>query len=813
LNYVSNGTGTSGLGNTAVGSQTINVSGNVYQAAAGSIVTAPFSFGTLQVGQSVSQSLTIANTATGAAGFVEDLNAGFGSSTDAQITGTGTLNGILAGQSSTASNGTMTVKVTGLTAGPLSGSIGVNFFTAGAVNGATNGLGVAAVGSAGYGVSGTIMANVINPADPVINNSPINLGNVRVNGTFGTAFVSLTNQTTTAPQAALDATITGNAPITASGSVGLLAPGSTDATSLQVGIASSATAAAGHISGTATLGLTSNANNVGGCGSNCLFALPSQDVTVTGNVYQVAQPTLTTPVNLGNVRVGSTASGTIGVTNTNISPANFQEGLDASYAGGSGTNGASASGTITNLTAGSSATLGAALAGVGAGTQSGTVTIALASNGTIDGLSNLALTSQNVTLQATGYRLANPQLAPSSITLNARVGDAAPGAALTVTNSSPDAFTEGLAATLSAATGSFTNNGGAITNLAAQGVDGSSLRVGLNTGTSGTFTGTQTVNFASNGLIDNAAPVSVGTGTVNLIGNVYTTAVAGNVTPSVSFGIVHVGDVVGTQSVSITNAAAGALNDVLTGGFASVTGPFTGSGNLAGVAAGNSGTLQVGLNTVAAGTFNGTATLGLSSHDSALSDVAAVNGSATVALSGQVNYHATPTFELTSGTGTLTGSGAVFTLDLGTLAAGTTLTDMIEFLNGAPGQADALGGSFTDAGTVAGLTLTGFDPVSGLLNGQGIIGLADLNTTGFAAGSFFSDVLTFTGTGSNSGFSEDLLATLTIEGTISSGITNVPEPDGLLLYLTAGGGLLLLLGVRRRSSLTTMHVRTTRWST
>lgn len=274
---------------------------------------------------------------------------------------------------------------------------------------------------------------------------------------------------------------------------------------------------------------------------------------------------------------------------------------------------------------------------------------------------------------------------------------------------------------------------------------------------------------------------------------------------TVSFGIVHVGDTVGPQALSVMNAAAGALNDVLTGGFASVTGPFTGSGTLTGVAAGSSdsSTLQVGMNSSSAGTFSGTATLGLLSHDGVLADVAAVNGSQAITLEGQVNYHATPTFELTGGTGTLTETGAdAFTLNLGTLTSGESITDMIEFLNGAPGQADALGGEFSDAG-LAGLALSGFDIPTPLLDGQGIDGEAMLNTTGFADGAF-SDVLSFTGTGSNQDFSEALSATLTITGEIGA-VSNVPEPDTLILWLTAAGGL-LLLGVHRRRGLRTMRL-------
>ncbi len=126
------------------------------------------------------------------------------------------INGLVAGASN--SNG-MLVTVNTSTAGTINGTIGVNFTSAGAVNNVSNGLGSLAVGSAALGVSGTIntVANVINTANPVVNNAPINLGNVRINSASPTAFVNLTNQTMTLPQAALNATIAGNAQINASG--------------------------------------------------------------------------------------------------------------------------------------------------------------------------------------------------------------------------------------------------------------------------------------------------------------------------------------------------------------------------------------------------------------------------------------------------------------------------------------------------------------------------------------------------------------------------------------------------------------------
>ena len=319
VNYVSNGTGTSALGNTGVGSQTINVSGNVYQQAGGQILTAPLNFGTVQVGQTVSQTLAVKNTASGVTGFVEDLGASFGSSSGtgaSLISGSGSITGLAAG--ATNSSG-MTVSVNTSGAATVNGAIAVNFVTEGTVNGVSNGLGVASVGSASYGVAGTIQTQgqVINDANPVVNNSPLDLGATRVGGAALAGTVSLTNKAGTPPQAALDASITGSVPITASGSVSLLAPGGTDSTHLQVGIGSSTS---GALSGTATLALISDASNVGGCGSSCQLTLPSQTVTVKGNVYQTAgaQLNTTTPLfsGVGIVHVGDTLTQTLSVTNT-----------------------------------------------------------------------------------------------------------------------------------------------------------------------------------------------------------------------------------------------------------------------------------------------------------------------------------------------------------------------------------------------------------------------------------------------------------------------------------------------------------------
>ncbi|MBN8454256.1 choice-of-anchor D domain-containing protein [Accumulibacter sp.] len=345
---VSNNLGVAG----ANPAQTINVSGNVYQLAAGALQTGPLNFGTLQVGQQVSQNLVVRNTASGATGFVEDLNAAFGASGNSQISGSGTLNGILAGTNSTAANGAMTVTVTGATAGGLNSSIAVNYFSAGAVNSVSNGLGAVALGSENFAVNGTITAtgSVINQANPQINNPTINLAARRVGDAAATANVSVTNVAGAPPQAALNASISsGGAPVTASGSFNLLDPGATS-TALQVGLT---TAVAGNYTGanagSATIALVSDASNVGNCAPNCQLNLAPQTVSVSGKVYTAAAGQSTTPeVNFGIVRVGDSVAGRNVAVHNAAAVSGLNDTLHASLNGVSGpfAAGAAASGIV-----------------------------------------------------------------------------------------------------------------------------------------------------------------------------------------------------------------------------------------------------------------------------------------------------------------------------------------------------------------------------------------------------------------------------------------------------------------------------------
>ena len=378
---VSNGLGLAG----ANPAQVINVSGNVYQAAAGQLVSAPLNFGTVQVGQVVTQNLVVRNTASGAAGLVEDLNASFGAASGTGaglISGSGSLNGILAGTNSTAGNGSMTVAVNTGAAGVVNGNIAVNYTTAGAVGGVSNGLGTASVGSEAYGVQGQInaTANVINQASPLINTPTINLGAVRVGAAAPSGTVSVSNVATVGPQAALNASIAATSgPITASGSFALLNPGGSNNSSLVVGLnTTTAGNFTGANAGTATVSLVSDANNVGGCGANCQLNLASQVVSVEGKVYTAAVGAASgTRINFGVVRVGDTVSAANITINNTAATTALNDTLRADLSGLSGP--VSGNGNVSGIVAQGSGQLAVGLNTANAGIFSQTGSLAFTS--------------------------------------------------------------------------------------------------------------------------------------------------------------------------------------------------------------------------------------------------------------------------------------------------------------------------------------------------------------------------------------------------------------------------------------------------
>jgi len=796
LNYETLGTvnGVSnGLGTASAGSQTINVSGNVYRLAQGDTTPLAANFGNRHVGDSVSQTLTIKNLSVND-GFSEKLNASFGTNSGNATNNGGSVNLLAAGGSNAAS---MSVGMDTSSVGNKSGSVAVNYQSDGA---GTSGLSSISAGSQTVNVSGSVyrlaQANTlgavsfgnVHVGDSVqqalsISNTAANDGfSEKLNASFGNA---------------TDARITNNG-----GSISQLAAGATNS-SMVVGLN---TAAAGTVNGSIAVNFASDGAGTSGLGISALATQNvgvSGNITTQGNVYRLASasPATPNPVNFGNVRINTATDQALTIGNTAANDG-FSEKLNASISSNGAPVTASGSFNLLGPQASDNSSLHVGIDTSSAGAKSGSATIALVSDGAgTSGLGQTILASQTVNVNGAVYRLANPQSVTSSLTLAARVGGSASGN-VSITNQSPDIYTEALKVVAGAAPSSLFNIGSNPANIAAQGTG--TLQVSLNTATAGSSTGTLTLNNTSTGAgTTNAADVSVGTSNVTLTGKVYTAAQA-TVQPAVNFGIVHVNEVVAVRGVSVQNSApVTALNDTLAASIGGATGSFSSNnGSVAGLAAGgpaNTTALTVGVNTATAGIFNGTANLALASQNPDMADLGL--GSRSVALSAQVNKYANAEFGKVTGAGALTRNGSVFTLNFGTWVQGSGLLsailDVDNLVNGGP--ADDLNGSLNivDGNDFfASLLLASFSNVGAdASSGDALSFLFDTNA--LALGSYQDSVaLTWFGTnGSGYRDANDHFYTLQVIGTIVQQGANVPEPNSLLLLTVA---LLAGLGVSRR---------------
>ncbi|MBL8483751.1 MAG: choice-of-anchor D domain-containing protein, partial [Rhodocyclaceae bacterium] len=557
--------------------------------------------------------------------------------------------------------------------------------------------------------------------------------------------------------------------------------------------------------GSVTVNFASDGSGTSGLG---ITALPSQlvgvsgDIQMTGSVFRLAQPSQHSPapVNFGNVRVGAAASQAL--TLSNLAPNDgFSESLNASIGGA--TAGVTAAGSFSLLgpQGSNNSSLVVGIDTATAGAKAGTATIALQSDGT--GTSGLGITdlgTQTVNVSGNVYRLANPLLNTTNVALAARVGDAAPQAAISVSNVAPDAFTEGLNASPGAAPAGFSASG-SIANLAAGATDNSSLRVALSTATAGQFGGAMSVQLVSTGAgTTGAADLALATGNVNVEGKVYAPALAEVHTAVVDFGIVHRGDIIAPRAVSVSNAApAAGLNDRLRGAIATGSAGFSAGGTLGdGLAAGanDSGSLQVGLDTSSAGVFTGSANLSFVSHDDDLADLL-LDGQ-QVQLQGQVNNYADPQFQKTGGAGLFGGSGFNFTLDFGRLLRGSgPVSANLRIINGADGPADLVDGLF-DLGNTQFL-LSGFDPFFDLGAGDFFDGLlVSFDTTNL--GRFDDTILLHASAHNASGYAAAFPdISLRITGFISDA-NAAPAPQTLLLVALALVAMRLRAARRERSA-------------
>ncbi len=236
-----------------------------------------------------------------------------------------------------------------------------------------------------------IVDSVTPPAVPQVNTpTTIIFPNVHV-GTVDSQHVSVTN-TAAAGAGSLDVSLTPSGNATATGTITGLAPGTTDASDLSVGID---TSTAGALSGSVTESFVSDPN-----GNDTPISEQDPYIDLFGSAYRLADPSVI-PSNI-TVHVG--AAGTQTITITNIDPNDgYSENLIATVVGTTGA--VTASGTTGDIAPQADGTITATFSTTTAG-PIGTVTLDLKSDGTgIDGLGvtdlgdvtiPVAVTSDNV---------------------------------------------------------------------------------------------------------------------------------------------------------------------------------------------------------------------------------------------------------------------------------------------------------------------------------------------------------------------------------------------------------------------------------
>ena len=395
------------------------------------------------------------------------------------------------------------------------------------------------------------------------------------------------------------------------------------------------------------------------------------------------------------------------------------------------------------------------------------------------------MASQDVAVTGQVFRLAQADVTPDPIVLNARVGDTVQQV-LTISNiAAGDGFSEQLGVSSAGATGDAQLSGAVAGLIAAQGSD-SNLIASLNTSSSGAKTGTVALAYTSDGTATSGlAAIANGSSSVSVTGNVWDKAVADVQPGSIDFGIVHVGDSI-AQSLQVSNTATvTALNDVLTGRFSATSGPFSASGDLgAGLAAGDTdnSSMNVGMDTGAAGVFTGSASVALASHNIDMADL--ILNEVDISLSGQVNNFANPVYDFVSGDGSFSGGGNSFLLDFGTFNLGSSdmLSTTLAAGNDVLGLADLLDGLF-DISATGLFAASNFDAFFNLDSGEFINNLiVGLDTSGLGLGLIEGNIVLNATEHNASGYSNDFdPITLTMRARIVD--ASVPEPGSLILVL------------------------------
>ncbi|MCB1773016.1 MAG: choice-of-anchor D domain-containing protein, partial [Gammaproteobacteria bacterium] len=491
IDFVSDPDGMNSLGQTSLGSQGVSVTGAVYRLAEATIDNPlAFDFGNVHVGDSLSQAVSITNSAVADA-FSEGLDASFGAASDARIlNNAGTVSVLGAGATD---NSSLVVSIDTGASGSINGTQTIDFASNGA---GTSGLGITALPSQDLSVMASITATAFNLADPVVNNAqPVAFGNFREGDLVTSQAVSISND---APDdgfsEALNASVGGTSGGVTSngGSFTLLGPQATNDTAITVAID---TSVAGDKSGDLTLDFVSDGTGSSGLGQT---PLASQDVAVTGAVYRLADIGVTPNPVVLNARVGDTAEQVLTVSNTAAADG-YSEQL--AVTGRSDSGDVTSSGMIGGLVDAGASDMGinVSLDTTTSGAKSGSVTFSAESDGsnTSGFTTNVALPDEVVAVTGNVWQAATADVGGPIDFGIVHVGDAV-SAAISVANTATGDLVDSVRGGLTAVGGApFSGSGDLGSGVAAGATDSSSLVVGLDTGAAGIFTGTATVDLAS----------------------------------------------------------------------------------------------------------------------------------------------------------------------------------------------------------------------------------------------------------------------------------------------------------------------------
>ncbi|MBM3523992.1 MAG: choice-of-anchor D domain-containing protein, partial [Alphaproteobacteria bacterium] len=412
--------------------------------------------------------------------------------------------------------------------------------------------------------------------------NPVNLGNFRVGGAQPSRAFDVTNSTTgPGAERLVIGTVNTTGNFNATGVFGgFINPGATQAPGFTVNTVGGV---AGLNSGTVNVQYQSNGQLIDPTFTTINSNLQSINVEARG--YALANPVLPTTLNFGTVVKDTVQTRFLTIANELRAgvPVGFQEGLNAEFGTKSGADAAkfSVGGSLANLAAGgvNTSALSVGLNTSTIGSFSASVEVLLKSNGAgTSGLGLLDLPTHVLGLlgnTVAAGTIVNPAgaaiLNGPSITVAARrVGDAPALTALQIKNTA-DPIAETLSASFGPAGGSAVNNGASISGLAAQAVDGATMRIAVDTSSAGNKSATQVVEFKGD------ISTTIASQTVGVDGKVYERAVANSLaSTTLDFGVVRRGDAAPTRGLDIANTAAvKELNDRLVGSLGAVPAGFT----------------------------------------------------------------------------------------------------------------------------------------------------------------------------------------------------------------------------------------------